>query len=71
MEDSIDNDDPSYRTYYMMNWDAVKQSPSWVTCVACGRAMLKVDPVRNKAGVAFEGRVCHSCKVLFWVRKDG
>jgi len=70
MEGSFDGDDPNYLTYYMMNWDVVHQNPSVDSCVTCGRTMLKVDSVRNKAGIAYEGRVCHSCKVLFWVRKD-
>jgi uncharacterized protein with PIN domain len=54
----------------MMNWAAVHQTPSEDRCVACGSTLFKVDQVRNKAGNAYEGWVCHSCKSLFWVRSD-
>jgi len=70
MEDSIDGDDPIYLTYYMIDWNTINQSPSGDSCVACGGTMLKIAPVRNKAGRAYEGRVCHSCKTLLWVMKN-
>lgn len=63
-------DDPVYLTYYMMDWKKVAQFPSEDICVACGGGMLLVEPIRTKKGVTYEGRVCHSCKSLFWVRKD-
>ena len=69
MEDSIDGDDPSYRTYHMMDWDAIHQTRLEDRCVACGRFMIAVDFVRNKPGASYEGRVCHHCKTIIWVRK--
>jgi hypothetical protein len=70
MEDDFDAEDPNHRTYHMVDWSVTHQSPSNDSCVVCARPMRAVDPIRNKAGIAYEGRVCHSCKVVFWVRKD-
>jgi hypothetical protein len=69
----IDDDaagDLILRTYYMVDWGKVGQSPSEDVCVACGRPMLKVEQVRDKNGMVYGGRVCHGCKVVFWLR-DG
>ena len=57
-------------TYYMMNWAEVSQSPSATSCVSCGGDMLRVEPVRDKKGVVFDGLVCHWCKTLLWSRKS-
>jgi uncharacterized protein with PIN domain len=62
--------DPVYLTYYMMDWNKVKTSASEDRCVACGGPMLRVEPVTSNRGVAYEGRVCHDCKSLFWIKKD-
>jgi uncharacterized protein with PIN domain len=70
LEDGIEGDDPTYLTYHMMDWSVIRQVPSEDRCVACGRAMLRVDAVRNKAGKAYEGWVCHPCRSLTWVRAD-
>jgi len=58
-----------YYTYFMMNWGEVSQSPSDIKCLSCGGAMMRVEPVRDKKGVVFEGIVCHNCKTLLWNRK--
>jgi hypothetical protein len=62
--------DPIYLTYYMMDWKNSARVPSEDKCVTCGESMLQVEPITNKRGVTYEGRVCHSCKCLFWIRKD-
>lgn len=68
MEDIIANDDPTYRTYHSIDWKDARQAPSETRCVACGAPMLKLDPIRNKAGASYEGLVCHECKVVFWLK---
>jgi hypothetical protein len=68
----IDDDaagDLILRTYYMVDWGKVGQTPSEDTCVRCGRPMLKVEAVRDRSGMAYGGRVCHNCKVVFWLRE--
>jgi hypothetical protein len=59
-----------FQTYYMMNWDTTEQLPSGMNCVNCGKPMLTVPLVRDKKGLEYEGRVCHNCKTLLWVKKD-
>ena len=62
--------DPIYITYFMVDWKNVAQSPSDDRCITCGGAMFLVEPITSKRGVKYEGRVCHNCKSLYWVRKD-
>ena len=65
-----DAGDLIFQTYYMMDWGKVRQSPCEDRCVTCGRPMLKVEPIRDKNGLVYEGRVCHSCKSVFWLKED-
>ena len=58
-----------FYTYYMVDWEKVKQFPSSATCVSCGRKMSVVEPVKDKKGKEYEGRVCHNCKKVYWVRR--
>lgn len=53
----------------MLDWTKVKQSPSSTECTTCGRKMKVVEEVKDKKGLRYEGRVCHHCKTVFWVRK--
>jgi len=62
--------DPIYLTYYMMDWKKVGQSPSEDRCVTCGRTMFQVEPITSRRRIVYEGRVCHSCKFLYWIRKN-
>ena len=62
--------DPIYLTYHMMDWKKVGQSPSEDGCVTCGGTMLQVEPITSRRGIVYEGRVCHGCKVLYWIRKN-
>jgi len=55
-------------TYFMVNWDKVKQSPSDQKCVQCGRAMNRVEPVRDSKGLEYDGYVCHEDKRVVWTR---
>lgn len=59
-----------YFTYFMLDWTKVKQSPSSMECVTCGRKMNVVEEVKDKKGLRYEGRVCHNCKTVLWVKKD-
>ena len=59
-----------YQTYFMMDWSKVSQEPCATKCMACGGAMMTVEPVRDKKGVVFDGLVCHKCKTVIWARKD-
>jgi hypothetical protein len=65
-----DASDLIFQTYYMVDWGKVAQSPSGDTCVTCGGPMLTVEPVRDKSGLVYVGRVCHGCKVVFWLRES-
>lgn len=62
--------DPTYLTYYVMDWKKTEQTQSEDYCSVCGGCMLKVKSIRSGKGVYYEGRVCHTCKTLFWIRKD-
>ena len=62
--------DLTYYTYYMLDWSKTRQSPSEATCTNCGRQMMDVEPVRDNAGIEYDGRVCHNCKILIWVKRD-
>lgn len=59
-----------FRTYYMMDWKTVLQSSSDRRCITCGSEMKKVEPVRDKKGLVYEGLVCHNCKSIFWLKLD-
>ncbi len=59
-----------YYTYYMLDWTKVRQSPSSTQCATCGRKMKVAEEVKDKKGLRYEGRVCHHCKTVFWVKKD-
>lgn len=57
-----------YYTYYMVDWDKVKQVPSGEVCVSCRGKMYHIETIRDKKGRAYEGTVCHSCKTVLWVK---
>ncbi len=59
-----------YFTYFMLDWTKVIQSASNTDCATCGRKMNAVEEVKDKKGLRYEGRVCHHCKSVFWVKKD-
>jgi hypothetical protein len=58
-----------FYTYFMVDWAKVAQEPSETKCLSCGGPMMRVEPVRDKKGVVFDGIVCHGCKTLLWSRK--
>jgi len=58
-----------YFTYFMLQWDKVKQEPSKTRCMSCGGPMMRVEPVKDKKGVLFDGLVCHNCKRVLWSRR--
>jgi uncharacterized protein with PIN domain len=59
-----------YYTYYMINWNSVKQYPSETKCVTCNNKMLTVERIRDKKGLEYEGHVCHNCKNVFWIKRS-
>ena len=59
-----------YYTYYMVDWERVKQIQSREECVKCGKNMFLVEDVRDQKGREYEGHVCHHCKAVFWIKKD-
>lgn len=69
--DDSGSNDPAYLTYYMMDWTRTARVASKDRCVTCGKPMLLVEPVTTKKGITYEGRVCHDCKSLLWIRKEG
>ena len=58
-----------HQTYHMVDWKKVEQTPSDERCVTCGEPMLTVEPLRDRSGTAYWGRVCHRCKALFWLKE--
>jgi len=60
---------PLFLTYFMVEWSELKQERSATVCMKCGGAMMRVEPIRDKKGVVFEGLVCHNCKTVLWSRK--
>jgi len=59
---------PMHMTYFMMNWDEVKQIPSDQECSQCGRIMNLVEPPLSYKGQKYDGYVCHTDKRVFWVK---
>jgi hypothetical protein len=59
-----------FQTYYMIDWEKTIQAPSSTKCVECGGEMMTVEPIRDKKGQVYNGRVCHGCRTLLWVKKD-
>jgi hypothetical protein len=58
-----------FRTYFMVDWTAVRQTGSDLRCVTCGGQMKGVEPIRDKRGLVYDGLVCHNCKALFWLKR--
>jgi len=69
MELDDEEGDLLFRTYHMVDWTRVPQTPSQDRCVTCGGAMRRVEPFLDRNGVSYGGRVCHSCRVVFWLRQ--
>jgi len=67
----IDNaGDLIHYTYYMLDWNSVKQiQSSDDRCTTCGGPLNRLEIVRDKKGKEFEGIVCHRCKTVLWVRR--
>lgn len=61
--------DLMYLTYYMINWEDARQSPSEQRCLQCGRPMQRVEAEVVREGLRYEGLVCHVCKRVLWVRQ--
>jgi len=59
-----------FQTYYMLDWSKLQLTDSDHACVTCGRKMKKVEPVRDKKGLVYDGFVCHDCKTVLWLRRD-
>ena len=62
------NISPIWLTYFMMQWDDVKQQVSDQRCTICGRPMMKTELVTDENGASYEGFVCHSDKQVTWLR---
>lgn len=65
-----DSDDLTLRTYYMIDWKSARQSDSKSVCVACGGKMTRLDPLTANKGAAYDGLVCHTCKQVYWLKRD-
>ena len=59
---------PMHMTYFMMNWDKVKQILSDQKCSQCGRTMNLVEQPLDYKGQKYHGYVCHTDKRLIWVK---
>jgi hypothetical protein len=55
-------------TYYMIDWEKVKQLPSDMKCAECGRPMSLVEPAIDSKGKKYDGYVCHTDKRVVWVK---
>lgn len=60
--------DPTYWTYFMVDWESAQQSPSEQKCVQCGREMKLLEGVTDRKAIRYDGLVCHTCKRVVWVR---
>ena len=59
---------PMWLSYFMLDWEKVKQYDSDQRCTACGRPMKKTEPVTDGKGPWFEGYVCHADRQVTWVK---
>ncbi len=59
---------PMHMTYFMMNWDKVKQISSDQKCSQCGKTMNLVEQRLDYKGQKYDGYVCHTDKRLIWVK---
>jgi hypothetical protein len=59
---------PMFLTYFMVNWDQMKQHESDQKCTDCSQTMLRTEAVVDQKGQAYEGYVCHKDKRVTWVR---
>jgi len=57
-------------TYFMINWEKVKQTPSDQKCAECGNPMLRAEQAIDSKGKRYDGYVCHTDKRLIWVKAD-
>jgi hypothetical protein len=60
---------PLFLTYFMVDWAELKQEPSETICLTCGAKMMRVEPIKDKKGIAFVGTVCHPCTTVIWSRE--
>jgi len=61
---------PMWLTYFMVQWDQVKQERSDQKCTICGKPMMKSEGIIDGKGRKFEGFVCHFDKQVTWVKVD-
>jgi len=64
------NISPMWLTYFMMQWDDVKQQASDQRCTICVKPMMKTEMVTDEKGANYEGFVCHDDKQVTWLRAD-
>ncbi len=65
----IDNaGDLIYWTYFMVDWEKVRQEDTDQRCAECGGPMKKVEPAVDSKGQSYDGYVCHRDKRLVWAR---
>jgi hypothetical protein len=57
-----------YVTYYMIEWDKVKQELSEMKCVECGNALYETEYFEDKRKKRFRGMVCHKCRRVLWLK---
>jgi hypothetical protein len=57
-----------YWTYFMIDWEKVKQTPSDVKCSECGSPMCLAEPAIDAKGNRYDGYVCHTDKRVVWVK---
>jgi uncharacterized protein with PIN domain len=58
-----------YLTYFMIDWEEVRQSPAERPCLQCGQQMSKLEASVGKGNLSYAGLVCHGCKRILWVRQ--
>ena len=59
---------PMWLTYFMMQWDEIKQVESDQKCNICGKPMMKTEAVIDEKGCKYVGFVCHSDRQVTWVK---
>jgi uncharacterized protein with PIN domain len=58
-----------FMTYYMVEWDKVKQKLSDERCVECGNYLYITEKIEDVKGTVYRGSVCHKCKRVLWLKE--
>jgi len=61
-------DELIFWTYFMMDWNKVRQTKSDHNCSECGAPMNKAEQAIDSKGQKFDCYVCHADKRVIWLK---